>query len=277
MDPIDEPLGDEVEEQRLDLRGKSVAEILSILNAPSIDGTDDPQSHASPVAPSSPPVAPDSSESTNAPPITPLIADAPPMAPEIGDRPLEDPAQRISNGSGLPAPPIQTGQRPEVARFGHLPFVLILAAIVAAVTLMTFPKAVPKWSGEMSGLMTPLFEAPSRAKTPTMLPRLVVRAQKGFVNEPLPVGVLLNDASGSEKVIVAGLAVGTRLSAGTPVGLTSWELLARDVVDALVYPPKDFVGLMVAAIDLRSPGDWLMDSQIIRLEWIQKDKERLSN
>jgi hypothetical protein len=120
----------------------------------------------------------------------------------------------------------------------------------------------------MSGLMTPLFEAPSRAKTPTMLPRLVVRAQKGFVNEPLPVGVLLNDASGSEKVIVAGLAVGTRLSAGTPVGLTSWELLARDVVDALVYPPKDFVGLMVAAIDLRSPGDWLMDSQIIRLEWI---------
>jgi hypothetical protein len=67
-------------------------------------------------------------------------------------------------------------------------------------------------------------------------------------------GVLLNDASGSEKVILAGLAIGTRLSAGTPMGLTSWELLAREVVDALVYPPKDFVGLMVAVIDLRSPG-----------------------
>jgi hypothetical protein len=94
MDRIDKPRGDEVEEQRLDLRGKSVAEIPLTLTAPSIDGIDDPQLHASPVAPSSPAVASDSSESRNAPPITPLIADAPPMAPEIGDRPLEDPAHR---------------------------------------------------------------------------------------------------------------------------------------------------------------------------------------
>src|SRR5262245_3154205 len=129
----------------------------------------------------------------------------------------------------------------------------------------------------MSGLMTSLFEAPSRAKTPTKLSRLVLKPPKGFVNEPLPLGVLLSDASGSEKVILAGLAIGTRLSAGTPVGLTSWEMLARDVVGALVYPPNDFVGPMVAVIDLRSAGDWLLDSQIIRLEWIQKDKERLPN
>jgi hypothetical protein len=61
------------------------------------------------------------------------------------------------------------------------------------------------------------------------------------------------------------------------VGVTSWEMLARDVVDALVYLPNDFVGPMVAVIDLRSAGDWLLASQIIRLEWIQKDKERLPN
>jgi hypothetical protein len=151
--------------------------------------------------------------------------------------------------------------------------VSILAAIVAiGVALMTFPNAVWKWSGEMSGLMTSLFESPSRAKTPTKLPRLVVKAQKGFVNEPLPLGVLLNNATGGEKVILAGLPIGTRLSAGTPMGLTSWQMLTRDVVDALVYPPNDFVGLMIAVIDLRAPGDWLMDSQIIRLEWIHLEK-----
>jgi hypothetical protein len=200
------------------------------------------------------------------------------MTPEIGLCPLEDPAQRPSNVSGLPAPPIQTRQWPEVGRLAHLPFVLILAVIVASgVTLLTFPKAVRKWSGEMSGLMTSLFEAPPRAKTPTKSSRLVLKPPKGFVNEPLPLGVLLSDASGSEKVILAGLAIGTRLSAGTPVGLTSWEMLARDVADARIYPPKDFVGPMVAAIDLRSAGDWLLDSQVIRLEWIQKDKERLPN
>src|SRR5262245_53265380 len=248
MDPIDKSLGDEVEQKHLDLCGKSVAEILSILTAPLINGVDDPQSHASPVAPSSPPVAPDSSGSANAPSIMPLIADAPPMTQEIGHCPLEDPAQHLSNGSGLPAPPIQTGQWPEVVRFTHLPFVLILAVIVATgVTLLTFPKAVRKWSGEMSGLKTSLFEAPSRAKTPTKLSRLVLKPPKGFVNEPLPLGVLLSDASGSEKVILAGLAIGTRLSAGTPVGLTSWEMSARDVVGALVYPPNDFVGPVVAS------------------------------
>jgi hypothetical protein len=278
MDPIDKSLGDEVEQKHLDLRGKSVAEILSILTAPSINEVDDPQSHASAVAPSSPPVAPDSSGSANAPSIMPLIADTRPKTPEIGLCPLEDPAQRPSNVSGLPAPSIQTRQWPEVVRLAHLPFVLILAVIVATgVTLLTFPKEVRKWSGEMSGLMNSLFEAPSRAKTPTKLSRLALKPPKGFVNEPLPLGVLLSDASGSEKVILAGLAIGTRLSAGTRVGLTSWEMLARDVVDALIYPPKDFVGPMVAVIDLRSAGDWLLDSQVIRLEWIQKDKERLPN
>src|SRR5262245_55648381 len=131
MDPIDKSLGDEVEQKHLDLCGKSVAEILSILTAPLINGVDDPQSHASPVAPSSPPVAPDSSGSANVPSIMPLIADAPPMTPEIGHCPLEDPAQRLSNGSGLPAPPIQTGQWTEVVWLAHLLFVLILYVIVA--------------------------------------------------------------------------------------------------------------------------------------------------
>jgi len=71
-----------------------------------------------------------------------------------------------------------------------------------------------------------------------------------------------------------GLATGTSLSVGTPLGLTAWQMLAADVGNALVYAPKDFVGIMVAAIDLRSPGDWLMDSQIVRLEWIQRKEER---
>jgi hypothetical protein len=30
---------------------------------------------------------------------------------------------------------------------------------------------------------------------------------------------------------------------------------------------------MVAEIDLRSPGDWLIDSQTVRLEWIPAARE----
>jgi hypothetical protein len=117
------------------------------------------------------------------------------------------PPSNVTNARRVLIRPIFLGgQWPEVVRFGHLPIVLILAVIVATgVTLMTFPNAVRKWSGEMSGLMTPLFEAPSRAKTPTKLPRLVLKPPKGFVNEPLPLGVLLSDGSGGEKVILAGV------------------------------------------------------------------------
>jgi hypothetical protein len=189
--------------------------------------------------------------------------------PFEGEVAVEDLAHRSSQDPGLPEPPIQTGQRPVVAWFGRLSFVMILAAIVAiGVTLMTFPNEVRKRSGDISEMVTPLFEGSSRARTSTKLPRLVVKGQKGFVNEPLPLGVSVNDASGGERVILAGFAIGTSLSTGTPLGLTSWQMLARDVGNAFVYAPKDFVGIMVAAIDLRSPSDWLMDGQTVRLEWI---------
>jgi hypothetical protein len=185
MDPIAKPVGEGIEEQRPDLRGKSVAEVLSMLTPSSIgweDGINNLQSHGAPVAASSP-VAPESSGSTDVSPIALLIANAPPMTPGIGDRPPEDLAQRFSNGPGLPEPPIKTGRRSVVARFNHLPLGLILAAVVAAgVTLMAFPNAVREWSGEIYSLMTPLFEAPSRAEIPTKLPRLVVKPQKGVVN-----------------------------------------------------------------------------------------------
>src|SRR5262249_52479340 len=45
---------------------------------------------------------------------------------------------------------------------------------------------------------------------------------------------------------------------------------------ALVHAPKDFVGTMVAAIDLRSPDDWLIDSGTVRLQWTQRNDKRLA-
>ena len=38
--------------------------------------------------------------------------------------------------------------------------------------------------------------------------------------------------------------------------------------------PKDFVGVMDVAIDLRSVGDGLLDSRLVRLEWIEKKEQR---
>ena len=212
------------------------------------------------------------------------------MAPGVGgpnldpqpldSRPLDGGAavqalERSSHAPSIRKPPVQTGQTAIVARFGHLWLVLISTAIVAiGVTLMMFLNEVRQRSTDISETVMPLFEDSSWVRMPAKAPRLSVKNQKGFVNEPLPLGLSLNDGFGGEKVILAGLATGTSLSAGTPLGLTAWQMLAADVGNALVYAPKDFVGIMVAAIDLRSPGDWLMDSQIVRLEWIQRKEER---
>jgi hypothetical protein len=86
-DQIGKPFSGEPEKQRLDLRGKSVAEIAPILTSPPIgceDGIDDPLSHASPVVSPLASVVPEPSRFINAPPIIPLIANAAPTASEIG-------------------------------------------------------------------------------------------------------------------------------------------------------------------------------------------------
>jgi len=257
------PLGAKPEKPRLDLHGKSVAEIVTMLKSVPIErehGTDQPQS---------PSVVPEPAGFTAAPSRMPRVADAPAMAPGIGGPNLALPAHN-------PKPPILREQRPALGRFGRLSLAMILAAVVAAgIMLVMFPNEIRKRAGDISGTVTPLFEGPSRAQRPPKPARLVVESKKGFANEPLPLGVTLNEASGAETVTLAGLAIGTRLSAGAPLGLTTWEMAARDVAGALVYAPKDFVGTMDAVIDLRSAmGDWLMDSQTLRLEWIQRKEAR---
>jgi TPR repeat protein len=122
---------------------------------------------------------------------------------------------------------------------------------------------------------------PAAAPAPTLnetenasppLARLVVENQKTFANEPLSLGVSVASATGSESLMLAGLALGTRLSAGTAVSDASWQLSSRDLTDVYVYAPKDFVGTMNTAIELLSPNKRLMETRAVQLEWIAKSK-----
>jgi TPR repeat protein len=101
-------------------------------------------------------------------------------------------------------------------------------------------------------------------------PRLVVDVQKAFANEPLSLVVSVDSAAGDESLMLAGLALGTRLSAGVPVSEASWQLAPRDLNGVYVYAPKDFVGIMNTAIDLLSANQRLIESRAARLEWIAK-------
>jgi hypothetical protein len=75
--------------------------------------------------------------------------------------------------------------------------------------------------------------------------------------------------------MLAGLALGTRLSAGVPISEASWQLAPRDLNGVYVYAPKDFVGIMNTAIDLLSANQRLIESRAARLEWIAKSNSSI--
>jgi hypothetical protein len=108
------------------------------------------------------------------------------------------------------------------------------------------------------------------AGVPRPLLRLAFENQKAFANEPLSLGVSVDFATGNETLMLAGLTLGTRLSAGAPVSEASWQLASRDLDGAYVQPPKDFIGTMNIAIDLLSADKKLLKSRTARLEWIAK-------
>ena len=112
----------------------------------------------------------------------------------------------------------------------------------------------------------PVFHEP--AIEPQLPSRLVIENQHAFVNEPLPLEASVAPSTGDESLVVAGLAAGTRLSAGAAMNESSWHLRSHDLRGLYLYAPKDFVGVMNTAIDVLSPSQRLLDSRSVRLEWV---------
>jgi hypothetical protein len=245
------------------------------------DGVDDPLLHSPRPVPQSSPVVPGPSTLTTAPPAVLEIANSPPMAPGIGSPNLDLPPSLRPFAGDVAAEyrPGRTTRRTLGRGIGELAFVAILSAIIVlcGTVLLTFVGEERKQAVDVAGIVTPLLEGVSRSSRPVQSARLVVQGKKGFANESLPLGVSLTHASGGEMVTLAGLASGTILSVGRPLGLSGWQVPARDIGNALVHAPKDFVGIMDVAIDLHSAGDWLLDSRATRLEWIAKDAAPLTS
>src|SRR5215470_8441124 len=241
---------------------------------------DDAPAVAARFAPTPPP-------SVEAPSMAPGIGgpniDLPPSRPFEGDLAVKDLRHRLALDPDLvPRPPVRERRGSALPWIGRWLFVLSVAAAVGyAVTMITVRHEI-RHEIRQDGALGPLAERPqlvenvSRLTAPLQPARLVVEAQRGFANEPIPLGVSLNGASGEETLTLVGLTNGTKLSAGTPLGLTGWQMSARDLGNAFAYAPRDFIGVMDAAIDLRSARDRLVDSQFVRLEWMPKKESRLA-
>ena len=212
-----------------------------------------------------PPVAPDLSSS-----------DAPPPLPARfeGDVAMEALRRRLAlDPQPVPEPPIQLRRGNRLAWIGRLFAMCVVAALGAfGLTWMTSRQApVATENPELVALARPVATKTARGAPPAPV-RLLVESQRGDVNEPLALGVSLDGKVSGETLLVAGFAEGTRLSVGAPLGRTGWHLSALDLGNAMAYAPPDFVGAMEARVDLRA-HERVLDSQVLRLEWVPKQPE----
>jgi hypothetical protein len=185
-----------------------------------------------------------------------------------GDVAIRALRQRLALAPEMMAPPpVSHRSRSMMPSLGRFSLVLLVASTVAlSVALVTLPDTRPTiLKGENGPLLA------SVSNTPQPPARLIgVEGRQNFSNEAISLGVSLYGASGSELALLSGLVSGTRLTVGGPVGDSGWRLPARDLMSALAYAPKDFIGVMNAAIDLRLPNDRLLDSRVMRLEWVPR-------
>jgi hypothetical protein len=162
----------------------------------------------------------------------------------------------------LPAP---------VSRGGS--FAALAAALGCGTALITVPESEPGLLSPKAGAVAPVqFDAVTGTVTPSA--HLVIKRRQAFANEPLPLGLSLRGGTGGEVALLSGLLTGTRLSAGSALGVAGWRVAARDLATAMAYAPPDFIGVMDAAIDVRTPSDTLVDRSVMRLEWIGKKLDR---
>ena len=244
------------------------------------------------------------------PSLTPLIAPpaTPTMAPGVGGFNIDLPVSRVSavksevafahslcqslpNLKIVPRVPLQVQRMAVIVESGESSFLLKVLVIIAIASsiLFAFREETRHQLSNILEAVAASYEAVtasykvssveaskvSSVEVSAQQPRLVVESQKGLPNEPLPLGISLKDASGGEIVTVTGLAREAELSLGINQGLAGWLLSAGDLDKTFVGTPKDFVGVMGATVTLRSPRGELLDSQVVRFEWIQKKQEAL--
>ncbi len=172
----------------------------------------------------------------------------------------------------VPPPPMSTERSSVFPLMGRFAFVVGAAAIVAygftMISSIDPNNSWPKRADETIAALVPIPHEP--ATVPQVKLHLLVENQRALVNDPLPLDVSVSPSMGHESLVLAGLAAGTRISAGTPVSDSSWRLSSHDLAGLYLYAPKDFVGVMDTAVDLLSSNERLLDRREMQLEWIAK-------
>jgi hypothetical protein len=163
-------------------------------------------------------------------------------------------------------------RRSKVGMFVCFLLAVAVAAIAAPFAASDFPSAGTVAAAGEGSNETPSFEsgAGSNAERPRPpSPQLSVnQGTPRNQGEVFPLAVSVVGLVVGASVVVDGLATGSMLTVGLPLGINGWRLPATDLDNALVRPPEGFVGPMDVVLELRLADDTLLDRKPLRLEWV---------
>jgi hypothetical protein len=143
---------------------------------------------------------------------------------------------------------------------------LIVVAAVAGLSLLvgTWPSTL--LHEEMSSLLQEIRHKFER-NDPAPTPHLVFEDSKASINQPLPLGIALENSLGGETVVLSGIVEGTSLSAGSALTKTRWSLPGRDLDKAFISAPKNFDGVMEVTVTLYSSRQDVLETKPTRFSW----------
>ena len=145
-----------------------------------------------------------------------------------------------------------------------------VAVVIAVGFVVVFPTSqgrvedstlagLPTWQS----LKASLFAATQRKPAPT----LVVRDNTGLVNEPLRLGIIIEDPSPGIYVTIRRVPSDARLTAGKRISASEWRVPAQDIADAAIIPPADFLGGLILSAELHGTDGAALVATFVSFTW----------
>jgi hypothetical protein len=144
------------------------------------------------------------------------------------------------------------------------------SALVALAFVGSFPRAGTPVEDDASIAVqtlqrwrSTLFQASPHRAAPT----LIVRDNNGYINEPLELGVSVDNPAPGMTVIVKWMPAGARLTAGRRANANEWRVPAQEISDTAIIPPAGFIGEMNLSAELLGAEAVTLVTAFVRLNW----------
>jgi hypothetical protein len=189
--------------------------------------------------------------------------------------PVDDGVPRLFQPTLMPEAASVHHRRPHPGTLVCFSLVVAVAAIAGTFGASMFPSAGTMATAAERSNEPPSFKSRLREQDPNIAEPPPASAQLS-INQRTPrnqgeefplAGTVVGSIAGAS-VIIEGLATGSTMTVGLPLGTNGWQLAAADLDKALVRPPEGFVGPMDVMLELRLADNTLLDRKPLRLEWV---------